>query len=66
MINDLKHRLQESNDSAVCVVDEPRMGNGPCTICDCPGFEGQTTDSTICINHNLEGGTCNHWMSEHS
>jgi hypothetical protein len=66
MINDLKDRLKGSNDSAVCVVDEPRMGAGPCTLCDCPSFEGQTADSTICINQNSEGGTCNHWMNEHS
>jgi hypothetical protein len=66
MTHDQKNGLRETYNSAVGVVDEPIMGDGPCTICDCPGFEGQTPESTICINHNSEGGTCNHYMSEHS
>lgn len=66
MTHDQKNGLREPYDSAVGVVDQPIMGAGSCTVCDCPGFEGQTPESTICINHNSKGGTCNHYMSEHS
>jgi len=41
------------------------MGYGPCTLCSCPGWDPSSGGRT-CINLNAEGGTCNHYFSEHS
>lgn len=43
-----------------------RMGSGPCTRCDCPGFVASPGPGRTCIGHNSSGGTCNHWDSEHA
>lgn len=40
-------------------------GSGKCTQCDCQSFKPSSGGQT-CINHNSQGGTCNHWQSEHS
>ncbi|MDB5013729.1 MAG: hypothetical protein JWQ25_1931 [Daejeonella sp.] len=44
---------------------DPKMGTGSCTLCDCPSFMPSTGGQT-CINSNSEGGTCNHYESEHN
>lgn len=46
----------------------PKMGTGSCTICDCSEFMPGTGtgDDPTCINENSEGGTCNHYKSEHN
>lgn len=51
--------------SVLCVPEEPRMGTGPCTLCDCPSFLPSKPGNTICVNQNSAGGTCNHYDYEH-
>lgn len=43
----------------------PEMGTGSCKLCSCSQFKASTGGET-CINHNSEGGTCNHRKSEHN
>lgn len=38
---------------------------GECTVCDCPKFIPSSGPGTTCINLNSDGGTCNHYHSEH-
>jgi hypothetical protein len=44
----------------------PKMGTGSCTLCSCPEFIPAAEPGRTCINRNSEGGTCNHYESEHN
>lgn len=43
---------------------EPDLGGASCKICDCGQWKPSSGGET-CINHNSQGGTCNHTYSEH-
>lgn len=67
----LDPKIDRDSQSSIGVADpcehshKPTLGVGHCTLCSCPSFLADQGGQQ-CINRNAEGGTCNHWESEHN
>ena len=67
MFLDLLAKDYQTVDGTDVRPNSVRLGAGPCTVCDCPGFVAAPGGSGhSCVGRNSAGGTCNHWDSEHT